>query len=205
MADPVNYCSWLYRYFCITQSEWAAWTQAGMSVAAIVFASRLAASQEAKVLSRRTMGIVNLIEEVDAQCFWALSCYQSKYRLINKNETGAHDLDRCHDELKQAKYSLRTITLHDLPDNRLQGLINAAIQACDEVMPLIDLVDPGGELPEPAVVTRLNGIARRMSNVRNRAWQVSSTYLSLRARIWGRVSFYFASLRWRIQAASAKS
>lgn len=32
MADPVNYCNWLYPSFCISQSEWAAWTQAVLTV-----------------------------------------------------------------------------------------------------------------------------------------------------------------------------
>jgi hypothetical protein len=35
MADPVNYCSWVFPWFCVTQSEWAAWTQAIGSILAI--------------------------------------------------------------------------------------------------------------------------------------------------------------------------
>lgn len=38
MADPINYCSWLYRSFCISQSEWATWTQAGLTVATFAIA-----------------------------------------------------------------------------------------------------------------------------------------------------------------------
>jgi len=32
MADPINYCSWVANSFCITQSEWATWTQAALTV-----------------------------------------------------------------------------------------------------------------------------------------------------------------------------
>jgi hypothetical protein len=35
MADPINYCSWLVKSFCVTQSEWASWTQAGGSILAL--------------------------------------------------------------------------------------------------------------------------------------------------------------------------
>lgn len=38
MADPANYCSWFSTTFCITQSEWAAWAQAGLTVATFAFA-----------------------------------------------------------------------------------------------------------------------------------------------------------------------
>lgn len=38
MADPINYCSWLASSFCITQSEWATWTQAALTVGTFVFA-----------------------------------------------------------------------------------------------------------------------------------------------------------------------
>ncbi|MHC1668120.1 hypothetical protein ACODUO_03070 [Stenotrophomonas maltophilia] len=38
MADPVNYCSWVAESFCITQSEWATWTQAGLTVLTFVVA-----------------------------------------------------------------------------------------------------------------------------------------------------------------------
>ncbi|MDH1192506.1 hypothetical protein [Stenotrophomonas sp. GD03958] len=38
MADPINYCSWLASSFCITQSEWAAWTQAVLTVATFAVA-----------------------------------------------------------------------------------------------------------------------------------------------------------------------
>ena len=35
MSDPINYCSWLVKSFCVTQSEWASWTQAGGSILAL--------------------------------------------------------------------------------------------------------------------------------------------------------------------------
>ncbi|WP_313419415.1 hypothetical protein [Stenotrophomonas sp.] len=38
MADLANYCSWIVEDFCITQSEWAAWTQAGGSTLALAIA-----------------------------------------------------------------------------------------------------------------------------------------------------------------------
>ncbi len=38
MADPINYCSWFANSFCITQSEWAAWTQAILTVATFAVA-----------------------------------------------------------------------------------------------------------------------------------------------------------------------
>ncbi|WP_313301479.1 hypothetical protein [Stenotrophomonas sp.] len=38
MADPINYCSWLASSFCITQSEWATWSQAGLTVGTFAFA-----------------------------------------------------------------------------------------------------------------------------------------------------------------------
>lgn len=40
MADPINYCSWVASTFCITQSEWATWTQAGLTVLTFVIALR---------------------------------------------------------------------------------------------------------------------------------------------------------------------
>jgi len=38
VADPINYCSWLASSFCMTQSEWATWTQAGLTVGTFAFA-----------------------------------------------------------------------------------------------------------------------------------------------------------------------
>ncbi|WP_414611832.1 hypothetical protein [Stenotrophomonas muris] len=38
MSDPVNYCSWVANSFCISQSEWAAWTQAILTVATFAVA-----------------------------------------------------------------------------------------------------------------------------------------------------------------------
>jgi len=38
MVDTVNYCSWVAKSFCITQSEWAAWTQAVLTVATFAVA-----------------------------------------------------------------------------------------------------------------------------------------------------------------------
>ncbi|MFI8573500.1 hypothetical protein ACIGEO_18575 [Stenotrophomonas bentonitica] len=38
MANPVNYCSWLVRSYCVTQGEWAAWTQAFGSIIALAIA-----------------------------------------------------------------------------------------------------------------------------------------------------------------------
>lgn len=32
MADTVNYCSWIAKSICISQSEWAAWTQALLTI-----------------------------------------------------------------------------------------------------------------------------------------------------------------------------
>jgi len=38
MAEPINYCSWLANSLCMTQSEWATWTQAGLTVGTFAFA-----------------------------------------------------------------------------------------------------------------------------------------------------------------------
>lgn len=38
MADPVNYCSWIVKSYCVTQSEWATWTQAILTVVTFAIA-----------------------------------------------------------------------------------------------------------------------------------------------------------------------
>lgn len=38
MSVATNYCSWIYSSYCVTQSEWATWTQAVLTVLTFVVA-----------------------------------------------------------------------------------------------------------------------------------------------------------------------
>lgn len=205
MADPINYCSWFYSSFCITQSEWAAWTQAGMSVAAIVFAARLASTQERRLLSRRAYAIAYLIEEADDQCFSALAGYRTKGQLKDAVLPFGHPLQTALDELKQTRDALKSVVLHDLPDNRLQPLVNTALRCCEHAISLIDTPATTADPSSPDITRKLNEVVRQTQVAREKAIPVTASFVTLRTKLHQRFGYWRSARRYRSHAASEKS
>ncbi|MBD8696579.1 hypothetical protein [Stenotrophomonas sp. CFBP 13718] len=63
MADPVNYCSWFYGSFCISQSEWATWTQAGLTVVTFAIALITQHNTDARAAKQKAKADAALLEE----------------------------------------------------------------------------------------------------------------------------------------------
>jgi len=66
MADPVNYCSWIVESYCVTQSEWATWTQAALTVGTFAFAMWRQKVFNDKAAHERKLSAQDLLREKQA-------------------------------------------------------------------------------------------------------------------------------------------
>jgi hypothetical protein len=203
MADPINYCSWLVKSFCVTQSEWASWTQAVTSVLAIAAAARIATSQERRSIARRTDVVVNLISMADivggSIPFASVGDfgYLSK-QLGRRSPTAQIKLD-----LDQIQKALRSVELHDLPDYRLLPQVTKAAQACTDLLDLVDEVPEGHFIANQAFLQRLSAGQRTLKNAYEQASEIGNSVAPWRPIEWMLRHYRRARLKKRLNHAAS--
>jgi len=156
VADAVNYCSWFMKGFCITQSEWASWAQAIMSVVAIFAAARLATSQERRAAWRKVRVVSTLVEMNSENCFTAYAFFVMEHTLRMGNQD--ENIRLAQRKIEQTNNALKAIELHDLPDQRLIRAIDLALTSSSEALELVTV-----ELDSsPAAASRISERLRRL-------------------------------------------
>lgn len=205
MADPVNYCSWFASSFCVTQSEWAAWTQAVMSVLAIMGAAKIASSTERRGIARKTIVVVELLSLADHYCFVASSIFAGKYKLLGAAETTEESMERVKHEIQQVEVGLSNVQLHELPDHRLLYLVSSSRRECLNLLRTLD-DSLTGDLEPLQRYHAIELIGSRLSRFHDKARDVSNQYTpwSIRKSI-DRLQRVVFKLRHRRYAAFKKS
>lgn len=174
MADPINYCSWFVRDFCITQSEWASWAQAVMSVAAIFAAARLATSQERRAAWRKVRVVSTLVEMNSENCFSAYAFFAMQHTLRMGNQ--GENLKLAQRKIQQTNSALKAIELHDLPDARLIRAIDLALTSSSEALDLVKADLDGSPGEASTIGERLDRVRENASHAQREIIAVSFDY-----------------------------